>query len=141
MDMDHAMGGQNMGAMGGQQDGQGGFQMPAQMMPGAPTDGEMRLGVPITLTNESGRVREFHPAREFSLVGGHGNATSSLNSDTFGWLARLNPNSAVGGVLYFDVKDPVPGDPPLYLKWARGGSQDRLPVRIAANTQTHSHGS
>lgn len=144
MSMDHAMSGTQpggMGGMGGQQGGQqGGYQMPAQLMPGAPADGELRLGVPVTLTNESEKVREFDLVKEFSLAGGPGNDTSRLNSDTFGGLTRLNPGSAVDGVLYFDTKNPVPGDPPLYLKWTRGGSQDRLAVRIAADPSAHPHG-
>lgn len=155
MSMDHAMSGSQPGGMGGMgggealqngqddqqgQNGQGGYQMPAQMMPGAPADGELRLGVPVTLANESEKVREFDLVKEFSLAGGPGDDTSRLNSDTFGGLARLNPGSAVDGVLYFDVKSPVPGDPPLYLKWTRGGSQDRLAVRIAAGQPAHPHG-
>ncbi|XES00926.1 hypothetical protein HEP87_61330 [Streptomyces sp. S1D4-11] len=48
-------------------DGQNGYQMPSAMMPGAPEGDEMRLGIPITLTNSTGSVRQFDLAREFSL--------------------------------------------------------------------------
>jgi hypothetical protein len=135
--MHQAMDGRQMDGMHDQR----GYRMPAQMMPGAPADGDMRLGVPVTLMNSSGQVREFNLAGEFSLVGGHDDGARPLNSDTFGELTRLHPGSAVDGVLYFDLKPPVPGDPPLYLKWTRAGSHDRLTVRVAGAPSGHAHGS
>src|SRR5262245_15145797 len=36
---------------------QGGYQMPAQMMPGAPVGDDMRFGVPLTLVNTSDVVQ------------------------------------------------------------------------------------
>ena len=51
-------------------DSQGGFQMPAQMMPGAPAGDEMRLGIALTLVNTADRAREFNLGEEFVLAGG-----------------------------------------------------------------------
>src|SRR5688572_20004591 len=57
----------SMDGMNHQQDG---YQMPAQMMPGAPEGDDMRFGVPLTLVNTSSEVRQFNLANEFSLRGG-----------------------------------------------------------------------
>ena len=72
-------------------DSQGGYQMPAQMMPGAPAGDEMRLGIAVTLLNTDVEVREFNLGEEFVLVGGVIDGTVRLHSDTFGLLRRLDP--------------------------------------------------
>jgi hypothetical protein len=121
-------------------DNQGGFQMPAQMMPGAPEGDDMRLGVPLVIVNTSDVLREFDPAREFTLVGGVSDAPVQLHSDTFGLLHRLNPGSAVNGVLYFDTKVPSATDPPLVLRWTRDGRSAQLAITWVGAAPTHTHG-
>jgi hypothetical protein len=111
---------------------QGGYQMPAQMMPGAPTGDDMRLGVPLTLVNTSAELRQFNLADEFFLLGGRNDRPRTLHSDTFGLLTRLNPGSAVDGVLYFDTVVPGTGDPPLYLQWRRDGGATTLAIPLLA---------
>jgi hypothetical protein len=99
----------------------GGFQMPAQMMPGAPEGDRMRLGIPITLHNTESTEQWFNLPEEFTVSGGVANDPEPLHSDTIGRLARLGPGAAVNGVLYFDLIVPGPDDPPLVLHWARNG--------------------
>jgi len=121
---------------------QGGFQMPAQMMPGAPAGNEMRLGIPITLRNTGGGTQGFKLAEEFFLVGGLTEAPVVLHSDTFGLLSRLAPGTAVNGVLYFDTTVPSATDPPLALRWQRGGDTIDLAIPMLGSTPAqHNHGS
>jgi hypothetical protein len=123
-------------------DGQNGYQMPSSMMPGAPEGDDMRLGIPITLTNTTDSVRQFDLAREFSLSGSRDGGSRKLNSDTLGKLPRLNAGNAVRGVLYFDVAPPRAGDPPLHLVWKRNGDSRRITVRMPGETpEEHQHGS
>jgi hypothetical protein len=123
-------------------DSQSGFQMPAQMMPGAPAGDDMRLGIALTLLNTEHRVVEFNLVDEFVLVGGTIDGAVRLHSDTFGLLGRLTPGSAVNGVLYFDTVVPSPTDPPLVLRWVRDGQTTDLGVRLGeANPAPHPHGS
>ncbi|GIH06911.1 hypothetical protein Rhe02_49780 [Rhizocola hellebori] len=119
-------------------DQQGGYQMPAQMMPGAPAEGEARLGVRLTLHNTSELARQFNPVEEFLLLGGSG-APRVPHSDTFGRLTRLNPGSAVDGTVYFDTVVPKPDDPPLALRWVRGGEEVILAISIGDAPSGH-HG-
>lgn len=121
-------------------DSQGGYQMPAQMMPGAPVGDDMRFGIPLTLTNTSGEVRQFNLADEFFLSGARIAHPRPLHSDTFGRLGRLGPGSAVDGVLYFDTVVPDASDPPLYLEWRRAGDITRLAIPLLAGDQPHDHG-
>jgi len=117
---------------------QGGYQMPAQMMPGAPAGDEMRLGVPLTLVNTGPDVRRFNLADEFFLAGGRNNAPREAHSDTFGELPRLTPGSAVDGVIYFDTTVPGESDPPLYLLWKRDGASVQLAIpRISGTPEDH----
>jgi len=119
---------------------QGGYQMPAQMMPGAPAGDELRLGVPLTLVNTSREARAFRLVDEFFLAGGRETAPRALHSDTFGPLPRLAPGSAVDGVMYFDTIVPGESDPPLYLIWKRGGETVRLAIPRISNVPDHPHG-
>jgi hypothetical protein len=112
---------------------QGGYQMPAQMMPGAPAGDDMRFGVPLSLVNTSGDARRFNLAEEFFLRGGRTGQPRALHSDTFGQLNRLAPGSAVDGVMYFDTVVPDAGDPPLYLEWRRDGDTTMLAIPMLAN--------
>ncbi|MFI7081505.1 hypothetical protein ACIBO1_29830 [Micromonospora sp. NPDC049903] len=122
-------------------DGQAGYQMPAQMMPGAPEGGDMRLGVPVTLVNSGHTVRALDLVAEVSLAGGRIDGRERPHSDTIGRLARLAPGTAVHGVLYFDTIVPGPDDPPLYLTWERDGGVRRLELRISGDaTGHHGHG-
>jgi hypothetical protein len=122
--------------------GQNGYQMPSSMMPGAPEGDDIRLGIPLTLTNSTGSVRQFDLAREFSLGGGRDSGPRKLHSDTLGQLPRLNAGSAVRGVLYFDVAPPQAGDPPLLLVWKRDGDSRRMTIRVPGQTpEQHQHGS
>lgn len=118
---------------------QGGYQMPAQMMPGAPEGDDMRLGINLTLTNTGKDTGQFNVADEFALGGGLNDAPRPLHSDTFGSLARLSTGSAVDGVLYFDTIVPGHDDPPFYLLWKRDGKTVRLAVRIGAEVPAHGH--
>jgi hypothetical protein len=119
---------------------QDGYQMPAQMMPGAPEGDDMRLGVKLTLTNSGGEVRGFDLDTEFSLGGGRTGGGRTPHSDTFGGLPRLAPGTQVDGLLYFDTKVPGPADPPLYLTWRRDGSEQRLAVDLKGGTAPeHQH--
>jgi hypothetical protein len=123
-------------------DGPSRYQMPSSMMPGAPEGDDMRLGIPLTLTNSTDSVRQFDLTREFSLRGGKGGKSRKLHSHTLGELPRLNAGSAVRGVLYFDVEPPGAGDPPLYLVWKRDGDSRRMTVRMPGRTpEKHQHGS
>jgi hypothetical protein len=119
-------------------DDQGGYQMPAQMMPGAPTGDNRRFGVPLTLVNTDDEVRGFNLPAEFFLRGGPQDVPRQLHSDTFGRLARLMPGSAVDGVLYFDTVVPGPSDPPLYLVWNRAGKTVPLSIPLLAG-DAHPH--
>jgi len=122
-------------------DNQGGYQMPAQMMPGAPAGDDMRLGIPLVIVNTSDEVRTFDTGREFTLVGGVSDAPVRIHSDTFGLLRRLNPDSAVNGVLYFDTKVPAATDPPLALQWSRDSGSLRLTLPwVGAGPASHPHG-
>jgi hypothetical protein len=121
-------------------DSQSGFQMPAQMMPGAPAGDDMRLGIALTLLNTDDRVIEFNLADEFVLVGGTIDGAVRPHSDTFGLLDRLTPGSAVNGVLYFDTVVPAPTDPPLVLRWTRDGETVDLGVPLDRSAPTHTHG-
>lgn len=121
-------------------DNQGGYQMPAQMMPGAPVGDDMRLGVPLTLVNTDRQPRQFNLVEEFSLGGGRNETIRRLHSDTFGRLSRLSPGSAVDGVLYFDTVVPDSADPPLYLMWRRDGETIRLAIPLTGAAPDHEHG-
>ena len=123
-----AMDGHDMGS-------QGGYQMPSQMMPGAPAGDDMRFGVPLTLINTSGDALRFNLSEEFFLRGGRNSDSRALHSDTIGRLGRLSPGSAVDGVLYFDTTVPDAGDPPLYLEWRRDGDTTRLAIPLMAGGQ------
>jgi len=121
----------------GHHDDQGGYQMPAQMMPGAPTGDNRRFGVPLTLVNTDDEVREFSLSTEFLLRGGPQDLPRPLHSDTFGRLVRLTPGSAVDGVLYYDTVVPGPSDPPLYLQWKRAGKTVSLGIPLLGGETHH----
>lgn len=106
----------------------GGFLMPSQMMPGAPTGGEVRLGVNVTLRNTTSGTQEFHLFEDFTLLAGRDSEPIPLAADTIGEVGRVAPGSAVNGILYFDVLVPDDELPPLYLRWTRGDDTVLIPV-------------
>lgn len=116
--------------MGHVMDGQGGFMMPSQMMPDAPSEGEVRLGVTVTLQNSNGATREFNLGDEFALAGGVESQPQPISADTIGELSRLGPGAAIDGVLYFDIAVPGADDPPLYLQWTRDGDTAKIEVPL-----------
>lgn len=116
-----------------------GYKMPAQMMPGMPADGEGRLNIGVTLSDQGGSARALNTNGEFFLGGGAGDKTQKLSGDTFGDLRRINPDNAVDGKLFFDLKPPGPKDPPLYLEWRRGGDLARLLLVPGGTASTHHH--
>lgn len=123
-------------------DNQGGFQMPDQMMPGAPTGNDMRLGIHVTLTNPQSRTEPFSLPDEFSISGGLEPEPRPLTADTVGTLNRLGPGTALQAVLYFDVEVPDvenPTLPQLYLHWSRGGDAVRIPVQLPGEVPEHDH--
>lgn len=117
----------------------GGYQMPAQMMPDMPAEGDARLNLEITLEDRTGQARKLDTAGEFSLGGGKGDQSWKLQGDTFGDLGRLNPGNAVDGKLFFDLKAPAKDDPPLYLKWQRGGDTVRILLTPGGKPSEHHH--
>jgi hypothetical protein len=117
-----------------------GFQVPGQMMPGAPEGDEVRLGITITLSNTDARTREFNLVDEFTLTGGRGTEPVALSADTIGTLPRLGPGAGVAGTLYFDVEAPGDEDPPLYLLWSRDGVAVRIALPSTGEAPDHGHG-
>ncbi|HLT11987.1 MAG TPA: hypothetical protein VK028_14495 [Micromonosporaceae bacterium] len=117
-----------------------GFTMPDQMMPGAPSGDEVRLGIGITLSNTDSRTRGFNVPEEFALVGGELREPLPMSADTIGTLPRLAPGASVRGVLYFDLAVPADDDPPLRLQWVRGGDAVRIPVPVPNEAPSHGHG-
>jgi len=121
--------------------GQGGYLMPDQMMPGAPTGNEVRLGLGVTLTNTRADTQGFSLVDEFWISGGLEPEPKPLSADTIGDLSRLGPGTALQGTLYFDVEVPDGEDPtipPLYLEWDRGGNAIRIPVQLPGEVPEHS---
>jgi hypothetical protein len=125
--------------MGHVHDGQGGFLMPDQMMPGAPRGAQVRLGVAITLMNTDSTTQRFSLVDEFALVGGAEESPRPLKADSIGELPRLAPGATVRGTLYFDTLVPGGDDPPMYLRWSRVGGDVRIPLQPGASTE-HEHG-
>jgi hypothetical protein len=125
------------------ENGQGGYLRPDQMMPGAPTGNEMRLGVHVTLTNPQSRTAPFSLVDEFAMSGGLEPEPHPLSADTVGSLNRLGPGAAVQGVLYFDVEVPDVENltlPQFYLEWSRDGDAIRIPVQLpGGEIPEHNH--
>lgn len=126
--------------MGHVMDGEGGFMMPDQMMPDAPSGDEVRLGITLTLSNTSGTTREFNLAGEFSVTGGRTPEPRPISADSIGELPRLAPGAALDGTLYFDLEVPDDDDPPLYLRWTRDGGTVLIEVPLTGDAPVHEHG-
>jgi hypothetical protein len=124
------------------EDTSGGFAQPAQMMPGAPGEDEVRLGVKVTLMNTQSRTHEFSLPEEFTMTGGLESEPLGLSADTVGPIGRLGPGFALNAVLYFDVRVPEAGGemPPLYLNWTRGGDAIQIQVPLpGGEAPAHDH--
>jgi hypothetical protein len=126
--------------MGHVMDGQGGFMMPDQMMPDAPSGDQVRLGITVTLENTNSGTREFNLIEEFTIIGGASAEPQPVSADTIGALSRLGPGAAIDGILYFDIPVPDPRDPPLYLRWHRGGDTVLVEVPLTDDAPEHEHG-
>lgn len=126
--------------MGHVMDGQGGFMMPDQMMPDAPSGDEVRLGVTVTLANTKGSTQEFNLVDEFAIVGGLEPEPRELSADTIGELSRIGPGAAIDGILYFDIAVPDADDPPLRLQWTRGDDTVLIEVPLTEDAPAHEHG-
>lgn len=121
-------------------DGDGGFLMPDQMMPGAPSGDEVRLGVNLTLSNTSSGTHTFNIADEFLITGGVTPQPQPVRADNIGVLPRLAPGAAVDGTIFFDLEVPGEDDPPLYLQWTRDGDVIQIAVPLADDAPGHDHG-
>lgn len=122
------------------EDGKGGFLTPDQMMPGAPTGNQVRLGVSVTLTNTQSRTHEFSLVEEFTLTGGLQPRPLSLSADSVGQLGRLGPGSALNATLYFDVETSAEEElPPLFLTWTRGRDTVLIQLPLSGGAPAHDH--
>jgi hypothetical protein len=126
--------------MGHVMDGEGGFMMPDQMMPDAPSGDEVRLGLTVTLQNTDAGTREFNLVEEFTITGGLEPEPQPMSADTIGEFSRLGPGAAIDGVLYFDIEVPAADDPPLYLRWTHGGDTVLIEVPLTEDAPAHEHG-
>ncbi|MCF2435716.1 hypothetical protein LV779_19125 [Streptomyces thinghirensis] len=123
-------------------DGQNGYQMPSAMMPGAPEGDDMRLGIPITLTNSGDEPQRFdlvpgvlpgrrREGRRPEAALRHPGAAAQAQRGQRGTrrpLLRRGP--------------PRAGDPPFLLTWTRDGDSRRMTVRMPGGTpEGHQHGS
>lgn len=119
----------------------GGFVMPSQMMPGAPDNGEARLGVRVTFSNPTSGARNLSLADDFEITGDALAEPVPLSADTVGEVSRLVPTSALNAVLYFDLALPE-DEPPssLYLKWTSGRDTVLIPVPLpGGDVPVHQH--
>ena len=118
---------------------QPGYQMPPQMMPGMPADGESRLLVRLNLANRSDDARAVDPSGEFVLRNESGGSWPA-DGDTFGERARLNPRHGVDTGVYFDVPAAGLDQHQWVLEWNRDGRTARLAMALGAQPQDdHSH--
>lgn len=116
-----------------------GYQMPAQMMPGMPEDGEQRLAVAVTVVNTSGDTRQLRPDKEFALHAGQDSRQWAPHSDTFGDLPRLAGRNAVNGIIFFDLPTNEL-TAPAWIEWTHSGTTSRLtiPMDGVGEPQEHS---
>ncbi len=114
---------------------QDGFQMPAQMTPGAPAPGQQRLALEVAMLNRSDTTKLFN-ADEFSLEGPDGQARP-LAADNLGGQ-QLGPRLGINASLTFDLPQAIAGQtaPKLMLVWRHAGKVARLPVTVGA---AHAH--
>lgn len=114
-----------------------GYQMPAQMMPGAPEKGQMRLSVRLSVVNSSADTRPIQPTKEFTLHSGK-DGKWSAQKGTFGDLPRLAPGNAVDGVLFFDLPPDGLASGPTWIEWTRGDTSTRLAIPLNGAVPEHS---
>ena len=118
-----------------------GYQMPPQMMPGMPEQGQERLVVSVTVTNTTDGTRPVGLGDEFALRVGEGGKRVTPHSDTFGELPRLAAHNAIAGQLFFDLMREDLARSPAWLEWTHGGTTSRLAIPLdgAAAGPNHQH--
>jgi hypothetical protein len=118
-----------------------GYQMPPQMMPGMPENGDQRLAVSVTVVNTVDETRPLRPGQEFTLHAGKESKRWTAHSDTFGELPRLAGRNAVKGILYFDLPSTELAGSPAWLEWTHGGTTSRLTIPLdgVRGGPSHSH--
>jgi hypothetical protein len=106
-----------------------GFQMPPQMMPGAPAPGDQRLKMDVALANRSRNPKTLD-AEEFRIQI-PGGASWPVKVDSIG-TKLLNPGLGLDGALHFDLPlSKIPkGIQALNLLWERGGHGVRIAVPV-----------
>jgi hypothetical protein len=138
---------------------QDGFQMPQQMMPGAPSPDQQRLAVEVAVSNRSGRATLLSHS-EFSVqssdgqvwplvaddLGGSGDDAEGAFDGLRGTVedsgaaavgaeaTRLGPGLAVNGSLSFDLPAATVAQAGkgLVLLWSRAGKVVRVPMTVGA---------
>jgi hypothetical protein len=117
-----------------------GYQMPPQMMPGMPEQGQERLVVSVTVTNTTGGTRPIRVGDEFVLRVGEGGQRVTPHSDTFGDLPRLAAHNAVSGQLFFDLLREDLARSPGWLEWTHDGATSRLAIPLDGTAPSPNHG-
>ena len=107
-----------------------GYQMPPQMMPGMPEQGQERLVVSVTVTNTSDDTRPIRVGDEFALRVGASGQRVAPHSDTFGELPRLAAHNAVAGQLFFDLMREDLARSSGWLEWTHDGTTSRLAIPL-----------
>lgn len=118
---------------------QDGYQMPASMMPGMPADGSERLSVKLTVANGPGATRPLRMTDEFILRTSKDGKTWKAVGGTFGDLPRLAPQSAVTGVLFFDLPADELTKWTAWMDWSHQGVRTRLRIPLNGAAPVHSH--
>lgn len=136
-----------------------GFQMPQQMMPGAPSPNEQRLALEVAVSNHSRSVTQLSHS-EFSIQSSDGQVwplvaddlggASEASDGAFDGLppdtedsasavaaagaTRLGPGLAVNGSLSFDLPaaSVAQTGKGLILLWSHAGEVARVPVTVGA---------
>jgi hypothetical protein len=122
--------------------GQNGFQMPPQMMPGAPSPGQERLAVEVALSNRSGGDTQFL-GTEFSIQGLDGHVWPLVADDLDNAAhdsgaadaldgTHVGPGLGVTGTLSFDMPSASASQAKegLFLLWSHAGKVARVPVTV-----------
>jgi hypothetical protein len=113
-----------------------GYQMPAQMMPGMPAEGQSRLLVKLDLANHAADAKLLDAPTEFVLRDERGDRYPA-QGDTFGGFTRLNPSNGVTGGVYFDVPTDGAASRTWQLEWIRHGHTVRLAVTATGTVHAH----
>jgi len=109
------------------------FAMPANMMPGQPTNGFQRIQINISMLNRAGVETPVHPDH-FRLEVVDGSRWITLQGGTF-VSTTIGPNQAFSTVLAYDVQDDS-ANRDMVLVWDGEGGD----VRFALSGAGHIHG-